>query len=314
MRFEPDRLFYLIIMARKITNDIIIDEFIGVNGDRYDYSLVEYVSTHEKIKIICKEHGIFTQTPAHHKRGKNCPKCNPYKKLTQEEFIKKCLLIHGDKYDYSLVEYKNSNTRIYITCKIHGVFNQKPKDHIANGGCSKCGSIKRVLNKKINTNKRRNWSFKQPDDYKLIPLTRGEFAKVDNDIFDKVKDINWIYDLRGYSCNRKSNILMHRFIVNCPDGMHVDHINHDTLDNRKANLRICTPSQNAMNARSNSPNKTSIYKGVSWSKKYDKWICQIVRDKKLQHRSKHEDEVDAAKTYDKKAKELFGEFAYLNFR
>ncbi len=301
-------------MARKKTNDIIIDEFIGVHGDRYDYSLVEYVSTHEKIKIICKEHGLFTQTPSHHKRGKNCPKCNPYKKLTQEEFIKKCLLIHGDKYDYSLVEYKNSNTRISIICKIHGVFNQKPKDHVVNGGCSKCGSIKRVLNKKINTNKKRNWNFKQPEQYKLIPLTKGKFTKVDNEDFNELKKINWCLGANGYVYNRKEHGLMHRFIMKCQNNNVVDHINHDPLDNRKQNLRICLQKENSRNQKvRDEESKTSIYKGVSWSSRYKKWICQVVRDKKSYHKSIHENELDAALMYDKKALEAFKEFAYLNF-
>ena len=102
---------------RKKTNDEILLEFKDVHGDKYDYSKVKYDTTHKKVLIICKDHGEFWQTPSKHKSGNNCPKCVGGVKLSQEEIIKEFKLKHGNKYDYSLVKYKNSKSKIKIICK-----------------------------------------------------------------------------------------------------------------------------------------------------------------------------------------------------
>lgn len=151
----------------------------------------------------------------------------------------------------------------------------------------------------------------QPEDYKLIPLTKGKFAKVDNEDFEKLKNINWVYNNK-YARNIKSGY-MHRFIMNTPINMDTDHINHDTLDNRKYNLRICSRSKNNMNTISVDVNKKSIYKGVTWFKRDLKWKSQIMINYKNIHIGYFTSEIEAAKAYDKKAKELFGEFALTNF-
>jgi len=126
----------------------MIKEFIEkaklIHGDKYDYSLVDYINTNTKIIIICKEHGEFTQTPKQHLKGSGCCKCSIIlrsnkRKTPIEEFIKKCKEKHGDKYDYSKVDYKNTNTKIIIICKEHGEFKQIPNNHLFGLGCSKCG-------------------------------------------------------------------------------------------------------------------------------------------------------------------------------
>lgn len=90
-----------------------------------------------------------------------------------------------------------------------------------------------------------------------------------------------------------------------------DHINHDTLDNRRENLRICTTSQNNMN-RTKSANKSSTYKGVCWYYRSNKWMARIKHNDTRYHLGYFEDEIDAARAYNKKAVELFGPFAKLN--
>jgi hypothetical protein len=105
---------------------------------------------------------------------------------------------------------------------------------------------------------------------------------------------------------------MHRQVTNAPKGLVVDHINHNGLDNRRANLRLCTKQQNNCNSRS-FRHKTSNYKGVFKEKGSKKFRAYIRFNKKPVHIGMFELEIDAAKAYDKKAKELFGEFAYLNF-
>jgi len=128
-----------------LSNNIeFINKSKNIHGDKYDYSLVEYKNNRTKVKIICKEHGIFQQTPNSHLRGNRCPICHGNIKLTNDTFIKNAKNIHGDKYDYSLVEYKNNRTKVKIICKEHGIFEQKPINHtVQKQGCPIChGNIK----------------------------------------------------------------------------------------------------------------------------------------------------------------------------
>lgn len=113
------------------------------HGSKYDYSAVEYVSSHSKIKIRCAKHGIFEQTPASHLHGRGCPSCR-VEKLTEtnsyniNDFLSKSKLMHGDKYDYSLVEYTNSVGTVRIICPNHGVFEQSAASHMGGKGCIFC--------------------------------------------------------------------------------------------------------------------------------------------------------------------------------
>lgn len=111
-----------------------------VHGDKYDYSLVNYENSRSKIKIICKIHGEFEQTPNKHLRGSGCIKCATIKRSgSTVEFIHKANLIHGDKYDYSLVDYKNRTSKVIIICSIHGEFEQMPYCHLKGYDCFACG-------------------------------------------------------------------------------------------------------------------------------------------------------------------------------
>lgn len=158
----------------------------------------------------------------------------------------------------------------------------------------------------------RDWSFEQPEEYKLIPLTKGKYAKVDNEDFDRLKDVNWCYGDGGkYVFNRKLGKL-HRYIMNVNKEMFVDHINHNTLDNRRVNLRICTKSQNSMNTKKLN-NCSSIFKGVYYYSRAGKYVSRIKKNGVYFHLGSFQDEEEAGRAYDLKAVELFGEFAYLNF-
>jgi len=134
-------------MPNKLTKDEFINKCKLIHKDRYDYSLVEYVNSTTRIKIYCntcKEY--FYQTPAKHlhlKRG--CQKCGGSKKLSKKDFIEKSKEIHGDKYDYSLVEYINSQTKVKIFCNVHKeIFEQLPNNHISKKyGCPKCSNNKK---------------------------------------------------------------------------------------------------------------------------------------------------------------------------
>ena len=123
-------------------NEEFIEKARKIHGDKYDYSLVEYNGNKKKVKIICPKHGEFKQLPNHHLKGVGCPMCAGLKKHTTEEFIVLARKIHGDKYDYSLVDYQGNKKRVKIVCPIHGVFEQKPNQHLSGQGCPHCTESK----------------------------------------------------------------------------------------------------------------------------------------------------------------------------
>lgn len=110
------------------------------HGDRYDYSKTEYVNQITDVIIICKEHGEFLQRPNNHYMGAGCPACSGNKRCDTKGFIEKARKVHGDTYDYSLVDYKNNKTHVKIICKLHGVFEQAPDKHLAGRGCPGCAT------------------------------------------------------------------------------------------------------------------------------------------------------------------------------
>lgn len=151
------------------------------------------------------------------------------------------------------------------------------------------------------------------------------FAVIDKMDADLVKSFRWIPTkkpngrvyARAYfrkSTNAYTTIAMHRLILGLKNGDKsiVDHINHDTLDNRRKNLRVCTPSENVTNRRSFDVSKTSKYRGVSWKKRDKKWDVKVTKNGKHFRMGAFEIEIEAALAYNKKAKELHGEFAVLN--
>ena len=126
---------------RKKPQEEAINDFKKVHCSKYNYSKVDYVNNHTKICIICPEHGEFYQIPSAHLSGQGCPKCANFLQTT-EEVIKECKKLHGDKYDYSLFEYKGWNIPTKIICPEHGVFEQTPYKHKTQNGCPKCGFLK----------------------------------------------------------------------------------------------------------------------------------------------------------------------------
>lgn len=124
------------------TKEEFINKAREVHGDKYDYSKVEYVNSRTNVCIICPEHGEFKQTPDGHLKGQGCPKCNGGVKLNTNEFIKMAREVHGDKYDYSKVEYVDSHTKVCILCPKHGEFWQTPSNHLKGQGCPNCNNNK----------------------------------------------------------------------------------------------------------------------------------------------------------------------------
>lgn len=131
-------------MPRKIDRNVALARFKAAHGDKYDYSMMNYVNSGTKIDIVCPQHGLFKQRPTDHYRGRGCIKCGN-KKISRkrrhgkEKFVKRAKSIHGGKYDYSKVEYKNCDTKVLITCPHHGDFMQSPYQHVnAGNGCRSC--------------------------------------------------------------------------------------------------------------------------------------------------------------------------------
>ena len=124
-------------MSKRLTKDEFVKRAKKVHGGRYDYSKVEYRGYNTKVCIICPKHGEFWQKVGHHLSGHGCPKCVG-RNGTIEEFIQKARKIHGKKYDYSCVDYKNTETKVKIICPKHGEFWQTPHGHLSGRGCQKC--------------------------------------------------------------------------------------------------------------------------------------------------------------------------------
>ena len=156
------------------------------------------------------------------------------------------------------------------------------------------------------------------------PKYPNTYALVDDDDYGYLNQWKWRPRICGnilyvYRRSRKNEngtrIHLHRVITNCPDLMVVDHINHDALDNRRLNLRVCTRAQNLLNQRRKTlKNKTtSKYKGVTFRGDSNMWRVGISYNYKRTWVGQYDNEIDAAKAYDKKAKELHGDYACLNF-
>lgn len=157
---------------------------------------------------------------------------------------------------------------------------------------------------------------------KKIPVKNKEkilYALVDNVDYEYLKQFKWRIIGSGYAAYFKwvseyKNVrpfYMHRIIMDTKKGIETDHINHNKLDNRRQNLRICSSHQNKGNL-SISIKNTSGYKGVCWDKLNKKWIVNIFYNNKQFNLGRYLNKEEAAKEYNKKALELFGQFALLN--
>jgi len=153
--------------------------------------------------------------------------------------------------------------------------------------------------------------------FRRIRLTQGKFAIVDCEDYDLLSRYKWCaakdsstyYAVRS---RRGKQVRMHREIMKVPKHLVCDHINHNGLDNRRNNLRTCTRQQNTHNQK---PRKTgtSKYKGVDWNKRQRKWRARIYYKSRCHYLGYFNNEIDAALSYDRKARQLFKEFACLNF-
>jgi hypothetical protein len=155
---------------------------------------------------------------------------------------------------------------------------------------------------------------------KEIKLTRGIVVIVDDEDYEFLNKWKWyaaragnsVYAQRGVCINERINIIkMHRVIMSSPVDLEIDHIDGNGLNNQRSNLRTCTRSQNMMNQKPRL-NCSSKYKGVTWNKRDNRYQARIIINYKNISLGYFKSEKDAAITYNSKALELYGEFAWLN--
>lgn len=160
-----------------------------------------------------------------------------------------------------------------------------------------------------------SWDDFPDDGTRWIPLLHNACTVVDESNYDFLNQWNWSLNNWGYAIRRINGIgiLMHREITQCPDGLHVDHINHNTLDNRRKNLRHCTIQQNQFNRIKRGINTTSQYKGVSYDRSRRGWAAFGRIGYKTKNLGRFSSEEEAARAYDEWAKSNYGEFHQLNF-
>jgi len=174
------------------TQEHFLARAVAIHGDLYDYSKTKYEYSSQKVEIICKEHGSFWQTPANHvhkRLRQGCPACAGNIRLTKEQFIKRAVAVHGDRYDYSQVDYVASNKKVKIVCKNHGIFQQSPYDHMSNKRCPKC--TYRVSKPEA------AWlnSLNIPKEWRMKSLTMACGKRFEVDAYDPVT--NTVYEFNG---------------------------------------------------------------------------------------------------------------------
>lgn len=181
---------------KKITNQEFIKRAQAVHGNKYDYSLTEYKKSSKKIKIICPNHGAFTQAASDHIRGRGCRECAGVERWTTKRFIKKAKELFGNKYCYDLAECNGINDKIKIICKKHGRFSQSAKSHLKGSGCKECSKEKisefqkeRFQNIKYNTKKRTcKYCDKEMDlNYDNFPVC-GKYSSGETRFLHKCRD------------------------------------------------------------------------------------------------------------------------------
>ena len=145
-----------------------------IHNNKYDYSLVDYIDSKTKVKIICKLHGVFEQTPRNHLSGQGCRECKINdSKLNLFDFIRRSNIIHDFYYDYNKVQYINNYTKVIIICPKHGEFQQIPNFHLLGQGCPSCK--KSIMENKIS---------------ELLKSKNVIFNR--QKIFEKCKNINYL--------------------------------------------------------------------------------------------------------------------------
>lgn len=205
----------------RLTKEDVIQRFVEKHGHLYDYSQVDYKGYSEPVKIYCKTHLLwFTQPPQLHLQGTGCVLCSNQKKSdgnlgksrggkTTEEFIESAIKVHGDKYDYRLVDYRGVSEYVKIVCKEHGLFIQHAGRHLDGRGCQKCGKIKASLNNRTPLDDFKSACVDQHNNFYDYSLVEYETLR------DKVKIICPIH---GVFLQKASDHIYGKICKKCTNG------------------------------------------------------------------------------------------------
>jgi hypothetical protein len=134
---------------KNYTTSDFVEKARKIHGHKYDYTKTTYIHGKDRVIINCSIHGDFNQTPNHHLSGCGCPKCSGNEKSTSEKFIINSIKVHGNKYDYSKVDYKTVGKKVEIICQKHGEFFQTPNSHLKGRGCFYCGGTYKLLSEEF---------------------------------------------------------------------------------------------------------------------------------------------------------------------
>lgn len=215
--------------GRLILHEEFIEKSKKIHNHKYDYSKSIYTKAINKIIIICKIHGEFKQTAFSHLQGQGCSKCYGGVAFTIKNFIENANKIHNHLYDYSNVIYINSNTKVDIICKIHGIFKQSPMCHInMKHGCTKCFSNEplNLISFIQKANKKHNYLY----DYSLSKYVDSS-TKID--ILCKLHGVFSVsprYHLRGIKCYKCSGKRTTKEFIEKSNKIHNNLYNYDKVN------------------------------------------------------------------------------------
>jgi hypothetical protein len=180
------------------------------------------------------------------------------------------------------------------------------------------GEAQRLRARQRRLEQMESWEGVPEKGSRWIPLGKEKMAIVDEGYYDHLMQWNWHISALGYAIrffrqNGKPKVIwMHREILKTRTGMQTDHINRNRLDNRKSNLRECSPTQNQGNRWKSKQAKTSKFKGVYWSKAQNRFAAYGREGEKNKRLGSFRSEIEAAKAYNRWAADYFGKFAQLN--
>lgn len=213
----------------------VLNDFEKKHENRYDYKYLEedYKNSTTKVRIICKEHGVFKQLPSEHKNGSGCPFCSKTKKLTQDEVILRFRTKHNDRYDYSFVEYTTWSNNVKIICSEHGVFEQSPSNHTKGAGCPTCA--------KISKSKKLRKSIENIlEDFNGVHSNKYEYLNLDTDYknsYSKIKIVckehgtfeqqGYAHYIAGHGCPKCNINSKEEFLINLFKEYNIKYIYND---------------------------------------------------------------------------------------